>query len=303
MSPEADGALPPADLPLHLARLSGLSWHGFTFNLPPGWEVTGYSLKPTQGRFQFHDGPRMRGELSWRTVDGTPDLPRIFTEVLRRYLELEAPEVAPGFGTAICGKCGEWMLAWNRPGDPLLAGLWKHDERILLQWFFSSHSPQLLPTISTLLESYRKNEAQPRRWQLFGMGASLPGDFSCSDVEALPAFALLRFENPRNLQVVLRRIGMVEETLGGQSLGHYYRKLLARTQARLLSLEDATFQGHPALHATFERRGEARMDALTGRWWQGEAYIWQDDAEGRIYSCDQWGPNKQPRLELDHVWL
>src|SRR4051812_13958661 len=81
----------------HLERLRALSWGSFSFTLPLGWEVTGYHLGETAGRFQFHARTEPRGELTWRAAKGTPDLPRIMNEVHRRWLAREAPSESASF--------------------------------------------------------------------------------------------------------------------------------------------------------------------------------------------------------------
>ncbi len=117
-------------LPLHLERLRPLAWPGFAFQLPPGWEMTGYALTGEPYRMQFHHQVRECGELSWRSVVGTPDLPRMLRGTLARIHQVPDAERARSF------TLGEWQVAHLQPGRTL-AMLWQSSRSRLLQWSFA----------------------------------------------------------------------------------------------------------------------------------------------------------------------
>jgi hypothetical protein len=283
----------------HLERIRSLSWASFSFTLPPLWEVTGYELGERGQRLQFHRRAVQRGELSWREAKGTPDQPRIMAEVHRRWLERESPAELAGFAALACERVGEFVLGRHRQGAPAHATLWQPEERRLLQWLFPSWSDELQESeLRPLLESYRPNRVEPRRWELFGLRLRLPEQFGFEELRPQPTNVALVFETRKNLRITGRRIGMDREVLAHGDLAALHYRLLSRESCRVRRQQPSEFLGRPAVRSEFERRGESRMETLTGKWWPGEGWIWRDDAEGRIYAIEQLGPPKQPRIGL-----
>jgi hypothetical protein len=281
----------------HLERLRALSWSTFSLTLPPGWEVTAYQLDERAGRFQFHQRAEPRGEVSWRQVKGRPDEGRIMSEVHRRWLAREAPAEVAGFAGMRLSRVGDFTVGIHRHGAPAQASLYQPETRLLLQWLLPDHDEERFAReVVPLLESYRSNLAWPRRWQLFGLGLRLPETFVFDALKPLPANVTVVFETKKNLRLTARRLGLDREMLAGTDLGLLHRRLLMKDGAKVLRNAATEVRGHPAVRTEFERRGESRMETLTGRWWPGEAWMWHDRAEGRIYALEQVGPAKQPRL-------
>lgn len=288
----------------HLERLRHLAWESFAYTLPPGWEVTGYHFGEREGRLQFHRREQPRGEATWRPMDGTPDHARMLGEVLRRWLAREAPAEAAAFTGPRTRRVGEFTLAWVRPGAPCLASLWQADERRLVQWTFPDHSPERLEEeLVPLLQSFQPNRGDERRWELFGLRLRLPAAYRFEGIRPRPANVRLEFETRKRMRLVVRRIGMPEQTLAGMGLDDLARRLLAMERTRPLRIVETEVRGFRGVRAEFERRRESQLESLIGRWWKGEALLWRDDQEGRIYSFEQFGPDQQPRLELAHAWL
>ena len=52
------------------------------------------------------------------------------------------------------------------------------------------------------------------------------------------------------------------------------------------------------MRTSFDRRGQKGMEKLVGGWWPGEAWIWHDADEGRLYAVEQVGPKRQPPLDV-----
>jgi hypothetical protein len=288
----------------HLERLRALSWASFSFTLPLGWEITGYHFGERTGRFQFHRRTEPRGELAWREVKGTPDQPRIMTEVHRRWLAAEFPAEAAAFTGLTLTRIGDVTLGVHRPGAPALASLFQPATRTLLQWVFPAWDPGLSASeLEPLLAASRANAEPARRWELFGLRLRLPETFLFEELKPLPANVKLVFETRKNLRLTARRMGLDREVLSTVDLGGLHRRLLGKDGARVRRSAAAEVLGCPGARCEFERRGESRMETLTGRWHQGEGLIWHDAAEGRIYALEQLGPAKQPRLALDEVCL
>lgn len=301
-------ALPHPTTPAEAAtavsdRLRSLAWRGFAFTLPPGWEITAYDLGERHGRFELHHRLVARAVVSWRAFTGTPDLPRIIAESLKRHLVDVDPAEGARFTSASSRRVGEWVLGWNRPGDPAFALRWQPERQRLLQWVFPDYQPQAAGEQEiNLLESYRANQGSERLWQLFGVGCSLPPEFDIEKLLPQPACVGLRFGSPQDLQVTVRRIGMLEPLPQENALIQAYRPFIVRDAGRLLRTEPVTILGHPGMRLEFDRRGQRRLEMLLGRWWPGEAVVWSVPDEGRLYAFEQWGPPATPRLEVAHAW-
>jgi hypothetical protein len=289
--------------PPHLERLRHLSWSGFSFTLPSGWEPTAFALDPANGRIQFHERTRPCGEVSWRQAKGTADHVRNHDEVLRRWLATEFPTEDVGSLRPSHRRVDEFTLSWVRPGSPLLASMQLSDGR-LLQWLWPDWSEELIERVARpLLATFRPNRGDTRRWELFGLRLSLPAAFTYEDLEPRPADVELVLETPRHQRVIARRLGMDRALLSGVSLNTLQRRLLARAKCRVLRVEEASAFGRPALRTEFERRGEKQLDQVLGRWWRGEAWIWHDPDEGRVYGFEQFGPAGEPSVALADAWL
>ncbi len=289
-------------MPPYIERIRRLSWRGFSFTLPLWWEITGHHFANDEGQFQFYERVRPRGQLVWRTVPQTPDQPRILDEVHRRFLAKAAPADASVFAALSTSVVGQFLFAWHRPGLPAYASLYQHSTRTLLQWIFPEHDEAFAAsTLLPLLESFRPNHAWPRRHELFGVSLQLPEPFAFEAISPEPANVAITFETAKDLHLTARRIGLDRAVLAGLDLAGLHRRLLSRARSRVMSSQPVEFRGLRGVRTAFERRGERRMEMLTGAWWPGDAWMWHDPTEGRIYAIEQVGPPKHPRLEPDDV--
>jgi hypothetical protein len=63
--------------------------------------------------------------------------------------------------------------------------------------------------------------------------------------------------------------------------------------------EPRTLEGMPAVRATFSMKPTFQLDKFMGkRWKNGEAWLWLNEREKRIYSFEQIGPPRLPPLDL-----
>ncbi|MBA2481643.1 MAG: hypothetical protein H0V44_13340 [Planctomycetes bacterium] len=302
--PEADA--PPARrddrLPLHLQRLRHLSWEGFSFVLPPGWEITAYSLDAKNGQFQFFERGTFRAQLVWRKVPKAPDLPRILNEIHRRQLEKDAPGSSKSFSTLEFAQIGRFLVGHDRPGLPCQASLFQPDRGLLIQWVFPSYDPgDFITSWMPLLDSFAPNDAAEMRWELFGLSLRLPRSMTFEEITPDPANVALSFETRKHAKLVARRMGLPTIVLAGTSLARVHARILERAGSRILSCEDLSMDGHRAVRTRFDRRGMKGMEKLVGGWWPGDAWIWHDEIEGRIYAIEQFGPRKQIPIELSAI--
>jgi hypothetical protein len=288
-----DGGLPP-----HLERIRHFSWDGFSFLLPPWWEATAYDFG-AKTRLQFHERVRPQGRLQWRSCSEPPDLPRLMSEIHRRQLELDAPKRASSFAGLTNSSVGAFAIGIAGPGEPFQAALHMSREKLLVQWTFPEYRADEFEQIHRpLLESFSCNHGPARRWELFGIRLRLPEAFAFNDITPEPAHVTIAFETAKHLRLLARRVGMPEASLEGGTLAALVRRLLRRDGARVTAIEERDVLGCPGVRMDFDRRGQRGLEKLTGRWWPGEAWAWHDRVEGRIYSLEQVGPPKQPRVAL-----
>ncbi|MBA3708779.1 MAG: hypothetical protein H0W83_08180 [Planctomycetes bacterium] len=289
-------------LPAHLERIRHLAWEGFAFLLPPHWEITAYSLDAAKGQFQFFERESFRAQLVWRKVPKAPDLPRILNEIHRRQLEKDDPAAAKAFSSLEFSQIGRFLIGHEQPGRPCQASLFRPDIGLLLQWVFPAHDPDAFTAAWTpLLDSYEANDGPLRRWELFGIGLRLPEAMVFQELTPEPANVALTFETPKHLKLVARRMGMPEILLAGSDLARCHATILERAGSRVLESEPRTLMGYPAVRTVFDRRGEKGMEKLVGRWWTGEAWIWHQRDEARLYTLEQVGPKRPSRLEVADV--
>jgi hypothetical protein len=282
----------------HLERLRALSWHTFSFTLPLGWEVTAYLLDENDGQLQLYEREHFRGQLVWRKTPKRPDEARILTEIHRRHLQRELPQRAKGFTELSTRRVGDFLLGYALEGEPCQASIYQPETKTLVQWVFPRHGDDELAVIEPLLRSYHRNDDAIRRWELFGVRVVLPRELAFSEMAPEPANVAITFESRRHLTIVARRIGMVRETLRMITLPQLHRTLLRRAGARIVSSAAQEIRGCPGVYTIYERRGERRLEQLAGRYWKGEAFLWHDEHEGRIYGLEQIGPTKAKRLDL-----
>jgi hypothetical protein len=282
----------------HLERIRPLSLHTFSFTLPRGWEVTAYLLDESDGQLQLYERKHFRGQLVWRKTPKPPDELRIMNEIQRRHLEKELPERAKRFGELSVRKVGDFSFGYSLEGEPCQASLYQPKTSTLVQWVFPELGDDALATIEPLLLSYRPNEQELRRWEMFGVRLALPSALAFTEMAPLPANVAVTFESKHHLTVVARRLGMVEETLRTITMAQLHRALLRQGGARIVSSEERQIRGCTGVYTTYEKRGERRLEQLAGRYWKGEAFLWLEKDERRIYGLEQVGPQRAKRLDL-----
>jgi hypothetical protein len=260
--------------------------------------VTAFLLDENDGQLQLYDRKHFRGQLVWRKTPRPPDEPRILNEVHRRHLQKEHSERAESFAGLTTRRVGDFLFGFSIEGEPCQASLYQSDTKMLVQWVFPELGEAQLEPIEALLRSYRPNHDDIRRWEMFGVRVALPKKLAFSNMAPVPANVAVTFESKHHLAVIARRVGMVQETLRALTLPQLHRMLLRRAGCRIVSSEEQEIRGWPGVHTLYERRGERRLEQLAGRHWKGEAFLWWDQREDRIYGLEQVGPKRAERLDL-----
>lgn len=278
-----------------MAIAQRLAWHGFAFDLPPGWEVTAYRLDPRRGEFRLHERLRERAQLTWVRMAARPDQLAIASEILSRQTTLEArPSVL---------EVGIFTVVHAGPGLPFQALAWvAHDTR-LLHWTFPEWSgDQPDAPWRRLLESCSTPGSDLREWAIFGVRVFLPQAFRPCEIEASPGAVAIDFTRDDGLSVTARRWAMAGTLLAERPLGEWARRQLVHDRSRVDEVAATTRHRLPAVRAAFSIRGERTYDRVVWRRWPGEAWWWHNPEENRICAVEQTGPPRLPLLEVDHVW-
>ncbi|MBN2711705.1 MAG: hypothetical protein JXR97_04625 [Planctomycetes bacterium] len=284
------------------AKPNRLSWHGFSFDLPPEWEVTGYNCNPVEGQIDIHTRNGYQGQVHWRLCKTRPDEVRIMSEVYRRSVEEEDKEAAKALPPLTTERLGRFTIAYGENGRPCQASLYLDESKMLIQWLFPKLDKATLQSLwKPLLSTFRRNDEEMREWAMFGVVARLPKEFTLVEFSPQPANILFTWAAKKHLQITIRRWGLPEVLLDGRDMETFYKELLRSSGCQINQTTSTLFHKHKAVEIEFEKRGQVGMDKLSGKWWIGKAVLWLNEEEMRLYSFEQVGHKKVPRLEVDNV--
>ena len=279
-----------------------IGWHYLQCQIPDDWECTNYNNEPRQGRLQFNTRDGIQATFNWRIFKHPIDEIRMINEVHKRHLKDHAPELALKFMELQQERVGDYILAYDTPGQIAHASHFVSEHRIHTHWIFSNYSQeQKEQVIRPILESCATNHDAQRRWALYGMNGFLPNTYRPIEIEAVPANVSLIFEGPKHHHIYLRRFGIPEILMNGNTLFGFYGNYQKKLRRRVTAKRGIEVMGMPGVELHVEQRGEYSMDKLAGRWWRGTASIWHNVEEKRLYCLEQIGPKKAKTLEFDDV--
>jgi len=213
-----------------------LAWHPFIFDVPPTWEVIRHRNNPDEGQLHLADRHGEQMQVHWKRTKEPP--------------AIQAKRIVQYHG---------WQVSF---GQPTFAG--RHEDGMLLTLVFPADHGR------AVMESYRPNNGPERHWAAFGLDCVLPAEFQPTDIKALPAMQVMRFEKSRHVSVTIHRYGML----------------------RLIEDEPPTFfariKRKPLQRAgTFRQAGKYPGEELTYR--GGRAWVWRCEELQRLYCLDQTG--------------
>lgn len=282
--------------------MARIAWFHFSAeHIPADWEVTAYAVEPRIGRLEFSNRHGYQAMLSWEPCRHEPDRQttmRTFLEHLRPGAEAPARDAPLHTATA-----GSFLLGWGERGTPAQALAYRPDQKTLLRWVFEDGSPEAVSTRwRPLLESVQPNDGPWCAYALFGLNFRLPADFVIEEMNTLPANVRICFEGRHRRRATFRRWGMPAIVLQHKGLTTFYRDLLHAQGCRGLTLDACRLNGMEAVQATYSQRGEHQMDRIMGRDWEGgQATLWLNPDEQRLYSFEQIGPRRSQPLTLTEV--
>ncbi len=286
------------------AAMQAIAWHHFACDIPAAWEPARYAIEERAGRIEFVDRRHACAVVSWEPCAREPDRRTTMLAYLRaRVLATRsgrafAPE---GFHAAETGI----FLAGRHDDLPQVQALaWLPETRVLLRWIFDSAQAdgRLAPWLDDVLRSYRPNEGALRLYRLFGLHVRLPAQYQIERMAVYPANVMIAFEGRDKRRVTCRRWGLPEHLLGGQPLTTFYSRILAADGAAVRRVESARVGRHEACRLRYDQRPVHQMERFFGRGWKnGEALLWHDREEARLYACEQIGPESSAPLAFGAI--
>ncbi len=185
-------------------------WHGLRLALPADWEMLQYSTLAAHGRCSWADRNQFRLQLSWRTLPGEPDLPRMLDDYAAKLRGADPPPdaveplEAEGWSGILCRRSESFLTRFARflPDRSIMAELlFIHPER-----------GRDAAAETSVLGSFAEASGE---WQAFGMRVTPPEGFDLTACDVRPAQARLVFTHPRDPLQVLRaeRLGMLDAWL------------------------------------------------------------------------------------------
>jgi len=280
-----------------------LAWHSFIFELPDDWEATRYSIAVPSGRFEFNNRDGPLGRLSWERCTSLPDQERILVEYHRRYLRQHDKEAFQGFSGIRTERVGSFLVGYRRPGEPCQAVAHLKDMGVVLMWVFPSFSnANLTEQWKPILRSSRPNVGTWREWACFGIRCRLPSGFEIERAACRPADAWIEFQHRNMHRIDIHRWGIPRELLRERDLQGFFTHVLRGSGALVLDCQEETWRHMASVRAAIETRGTRGMDRLYSSYWRGEARVWHDTSEKRLYAYVQAAPKKVALLAESEVF-
>lgn len=280
-----------------------VAWHWLQFHVPADWEVTAYSAASSQGRLEFASREGLQGQVSWEPCRGAPDIEATMVAFLHRNAPGADAAQAIGRQHLHVGRAGRFVTGRCRDDLPFQAMCHLPEQERLLRWVFPQAGTERVHAVcEPVLRSFEPNGGPEREYALFGLRFRLPAEFSVADMTILPANVMIACESPAGVRVTFRRWGLPEVVLGTRGLPDFYVWLLDAMGARVTDIRGAKILGHDGAQAVFDQRGDHQVDRFLGRGRRGgEARIWFNREEQRIYAFEQIGPRGAARLDFERT--
>lgn len=210
----------------------------------------------------------------------------------RGLVELARTNVGETWNDAAIQKSITEIQGWKVflpgiPETPVFAARFVSGQNVLLTVAFPSRSNfPLHDQVRSILTSFQPNDAAQRRWSAFGLDVTLPEKMKLSDVQALPALQMMRFENDPGESITIHRYGMFPLILGDDDVATFFarrkgKRFLLRRESTFI--KDGKYEGECL---SYQPPGKLGISRLTGRARMGRVWLWSCDDLRRLYSVD-----------------
>lgn len=281
-----------------------LAWYHCKFRIPHDWEITAYAVEDRAGRLEFSTRHGFQATLSWEPCKREPDIETMMLSFLRDRVHGLNSTQAVSVRDLKTRKVGKFLFGYGQKDEPTQAIHYLRDSKKLIRWVFVSSNKEFVKNVwPAILGSFELNNGAIREYAIYGLDFRLPQEFGLEDMAALPANVMIAFESNRRRRATFRRWGMPEVVLHEEPLEVFYTRFLGVQGCRAGVWQKGMVSGMEAVRVSYEQRGQHHMDRFMGRLWQdGEAWLWFDRDEMRLYAFEQIGPGKTVPLQFKEVF-
>jgi hypothetical protein len=281
-----------------------IAWHHFKFRIPSDWEVTAYSVEDRIGRMEFSTRAGFQALVSWDPCKREPDSRSMMIAFLQRHVPGMEQAKSAMIRDLNTSHVGRFFMGYHSEDGPCQAMHYLKGRNRLIRWVFASSKKRLREKVYVpILESFEPNEGSTLEYAIFGLNFFLAEEFKLEDMTALPANVMIAFESGTRARVTFRRWGMPDVVLNGKSLAGFYPSFLKVQGCIVKEASEIEVGGMKAVKVLYRERGQHHMDKFMGRYWDnGEALLWHNVEEKRLYAFEQISPSKVPLLSFADVF-
>lgn len=282
-----------------------LAWFHLKFRIPAEWEITAYSVEDRTGRLEFSTRKGFQALVGWQPCETAPGVETMMLSFLRGSTVKSGRNEQFSIADLKTQTIGKFLTGHGAHGLPFQAVCYLEKPRKLLHWVFDSYDERIAgETWIPILESFEPNDCEIVQYAIFGLDFRLPREYALEDMTVLPANVMIAFESAKTkARATFRRWGMPDVVLQGRTLEEFYPWFLRAQGSVVGNVEKSAIAGMAAIKASYEHKGEHQMDKFMGKHWKnGEASLWHNEREMRIYSFEQIAPPKISLLKFDEVF-
>ena len=286
-------------------NFSPFAWHHLRGKTPADWEVSRFSMEDRAGRLEFANREGLKATVSWEACEREPDrLTTMSTFLANNILgKQRARERNLRVTDVHTEEVGLFVMGWLDERLPLQALAYDAKGKHLIRWVFeglTAPAKRRSVVIPVLTAFDFNDDPDTCEYDLFGIHAVLPRQYRIEDIATFPARTMMAFEGDRSkARITFRRWGLARFHLEKQSLEQFYRSAVRGNGIDWISSTPCTVSSHEGLLIRYSAPREHHSDRFMARRWKnGQAYVWLDRTENRIYAYEQMGPDGYPVLPL-----
>lgn len=282
------------------------AWHHVRASVPPGWEVTAYSVEDRTGRLEFNTRRGLEGIVSWEPCAREPDRLTTMANFLANNIIGRKDARGLRASDIHTEEAGPFVVGWLDETRPCQALAYDAAGACLVRWVFEGHGTAAArhDVIRPILESFDFNDDSAAcEYRLHGIHARLPRDYKIEDIAVLPANVMMSFEAlTTKRRAIFRRWGLADLVLGRKTLDAFYTPIVKALSIEVEAFAPCRVSGCEARRVRFNAPREHHAERyMRRRWSGGTAVVWHDAAANRVYAFEQIGPEKTEELIFEDV--